>query len=176
MSRRSIILREMGLAPLWRLRNAAGAEEELSAVMPPPEEKQRPDVPVGWCAEHASSAIPDLQPKVTQKRWTPPQPDSAPRPVRVPEPSSAERTSLSPSHIATLDWPTLEENIHACRACVLCEKRAQAVPGVGDRNARWMFVGEGPGVEEDRCGEPFVGPAGRLLDNMLAALGLKRGE
>ena len=59
-------------------------------------------------------------------------------------------------------------------ACVLCERRKQAVPGVGDRQARWMLVGEGPGAEEDQRGEPFVGQAGRLLDNMLAALGLDR--
>jgi len=80
------------------------------------------------------------------------------------------------SRVAAMDWKELEETIHACRACTLCEKRTQAVPGVGDRQARWMFVGEGPGVEEDRRGEPFVGQAGRLLDHMLAALGLERGE
>jgi len=75
-----------------------------------------------------------------------------------------------------MDWQELEETIRACRSCVLCEKRTQAVPGVGDRQAHWMFIGEGPGVEEDRRGEPFVGQAGKLLDHMLAALGLKRGE
>jgi len=75
-----------------------------------------------------------------------------------------------------MDWQELEETIHACRACVLCKQRTQAVPGVGDRQARWMFVGEGPGAEEDRRGEPFVGQAGRLLDRMLAALDLERGK
>jgi DNA polymerase len=52
----------------------------------------------------------------------------------------------------------------------------QAVLGVGDVNADWLFVGEGPGAEEDQRGEPFVGQAGKLLDSMLAAIGLKRGE
>ncbi len=80
------------------------------------------------------------------------------------------------ARIATLDWEALEAGIRDCRACALCERRKQAVPGVGDRQARWMLVGEAPGAEEDQRGEPFVGQAGRLLDNMLAAIGLKRGE
>ncbi|MEA5097518.1 MAG: uracil-DNA glycosylase, partial [Burkholderiaceae bacterium] len=63
-----------------------------------------------------------------------------------------------------------------CSACSLCRGRKQAVPGVGDHNAAWLFVGEGPGFVEDQQGEPFVGPSGKLLDNMLLAMGLKRGE
>ncbi len=74
-----------------------------------------------------------------------------------------------------MDWVTLEENIRGCSRCGLCQGRTHAVPGVGDRKARWLFVGEGPGREEDAQGEPFVGPAGKLLDNMLRALGLARG-
>jgi DNA polymerase len=58
----------------------------------------------------------------------------------------------------------------------LCRTRNKTVPGVGDVHAQWLFVGEAPGAEEDAKGEPFVGQAGRLLDNMLAALGMKRGE
>jgi DNA polymerase len=58
---------------------------------------------------------------------------------------------------------------------VLHQKRNKTVFGVGDENADWLFVGEGPGAEEDAQGEPFVGQAGRLLDNMLAAIQLKRG-
>ena len=73
-----------------------------------------------------------------------------------------------------MDWVTLEENIRGCSRCGLCQGRTHAVPGVGDRKARWLFVGEGPGREEDAQGEPFVGPAGKLLDNMLRALGLAR--
>jgi uracil-DNA glycosylase family 4 len=73
-----------------------------------------------------------------------------------------------------LDWPDLSKQVAECRACTLCQQRKQAVLGVGDRQADWLFVGEGPGAEEDVQGEPFVGQAGKLLDNMLAALGLKR--
>lgn len=76
---------------------------------------------------------------------------------------------------AAMSWDELAATVAACRQCRLCEARKQAVLGVGDRNADWLFVGEGPGAEEDARGEPFVGQAGKLLDNMLAAIGLKRG-
>ena len=72
-------------------------------------------------------------------------------------------------------WGELAAAVAACRQCRLCEVRKQAVLGVGDTNADWLFVGEGPGAEEDQRGEPFVGQAGKLLDNMLAAIGLTRG-
>ncbi|MFB0937139.1 MAG: uracil-DNA glycosylase [Propionivibrio sp.] len=78
--------------------------------------------------------------------------------------------------VERMDWNLLRRTISECRACGLCAERQQAVPGVGDENAGWLFVGEGPGAEEDARGEPFVGQAGRLLDCMLAAIGLKRGE
>ena len=74
-----------------------------------------------------------------------------------------------------MGWEELAASVAACRQCRLCAARKQAVLGVGDRNADWLFVGEGPGAEEDARGAPFVGQAGKLLDNMLAAIGLKRG-
>lgn len=73
-------------------------------------------------------------------------------------------------------WSVLSSEISACRRCGLCDGRTQAVVGVGDAQADWLFVGEGPGAEEDKRGEPFVGPAGQLLDAMLAAIGLARGQ
>jgi len=78
--------------------------------------------------------------------------------------------------LAAMDWDVLEGSIRECTRCGLCEGRQHAVPGVGDRAARWLFVGEGPGRNEDLQGEPFVGPAGKLLDNMLRALELARGK
>lgn len=78
--------------------------------------------------------------------------------------------------IAGMDWDELRQTILSCRDCGLCAQRKQAVPGVGDENANWLFIGEGPGAEEDARGEPFVGQAGKLLDAMLAAIDLKRGE
>jgi len=73
-------------------------------------------------------------------------------------------------------WTELKQIVPACTACGLHKTRAQTVLGVGDEQADWLFIGEAPGAEEDRLGEPFVGQAGKLLDNMLAAIGLDRAE
>ena len=78
--------------------------------------------------------------------------------------------------IATLTFDALIDDIAGCTACALCKTRRMTVPGVGDPRAQWMFVGEAPGADEDSQGEPFVGAAGQLLDNMLVALGLARTE
>lgn len=78
--------------------------------------------------------------------------------------------------VAALDWDGLRDAVAACRACGLCEGRTQTVFGVGHPQAQWMVVGEAPGEQEDRQGEPFVGAAGQLLDRMLAALGLTRAS
>jgi DNA polymerase len=78
--------------------------------------------------------------------------------------------------IAAMGWDELKRAVAECTACELCQTRKQAVLGVGDVEADWLFVGEGPGAEEDERGEPFVGQAGKLLDAMLAAIDLKRGQ
>lgn len=129
MTRRESILREMGLAPLWRLR----------------------DGPAG-----ATAAAREM----------------AAQPVESILPAGDERLQ----RIAAMGWDELKSAVAACRDCRLCERRKQAVLGVGDIEADWLFVGEGPGAEEDERGEPFVGQAGKLLDAMLAAIGLQRGK
>ena len=78
--------------------------------------------------------------------------------------------------IAVMDWGRLEEAVAGCVRCGLCHGRTRTVFGTGDRKANWLFVGEGPGRNEDLQGEPFVGPAGKLLDTMLRAMDLRRGE
>ena len=78
--------------------------------------------------------------------------------------------------VARMDWTQLKASVAGCVKCGLCHGRHHTVFGVGDEKAKWLFVGEGPGRNEDLRGEPFVGPAGKLLDNMLRAIGLKRGE
>jgi DNA polymerase len=80
------------------------------------------------------------------------------------------------ARIMRMDWPELKAAVTACTACGLRKTCTQTVFGVGDEQADWLLVGEAPGAEEDQRGEPFVGQAGRLLDNMLAAIGLSRGE
>ena len=78
------------------------------------------------------------------------------------------------ARISRMDWPALKSAVPACTACALHKGRTQTVFGVGDENADWLLVGEAPGADEDRLGEPFVGQAGKLLDAMLAAIGLER--
>jgi DNA polymerase len=129
---REQMLAEMGLTPIWRLREAAAAPAEEAALAP--------GQPL-TAAEHV---------------------------VARQAPASAP--------VGVLDWPDLAAGVAACKACPLCQQRKQAVLGVGDLNPDWLFVGEGPGAEEDVKGEPFVGQAGKLLDNMLAALGIARGN
>ncbi|MDB5998565.1 MAG: polymerase [Rhizobacter sp.] len=91
-------------------------------------------------------------------------------------PVSHEPRPITISPVATLDWTALRETVAVCTACKLCESRRQTVFGVGNEHAHWMIIGEAPGEQEDLRGEPFVGKAGQLLDNMLGAIGLTRSE
>lgn len=91
-------------------------------------------------------------------------------PVPVASPPRGDR----PVGVETMGWPALREAVTNCRACKLCEGRRQTVFGVGHTRAHWMIVGEAPGENEDLQGEPFVGAAGQLLDNMLRAVGRSR--
>jgi len=74
------------------------------------------------------------------------------------------------------DWTGLQQQVSGCKKCKLHETRTQTVFGVGNRQADWLIIGEAPGAEEDRQGEPFVGPAGKLLNEMLFAAGFGRSE
>ncbi|MBU9277946.1 uracil-DNA glycosylase [Burkholderia gladioli] len=102
-----------------------------------------------------------------------PAPD-APPPGSAPLPSAQPAAALA--SVADLGWDELEARVADCQRCRLCEKRTQTVFGVGDREADWMLVGEAPGENEDKQGEPFVGQAGKLLDSMLHALSLERSN
>ena len=88
----------------------------------------------------------------------------------------AQAAGSREERIARMQWPELKASVKGCTACGLRAGCTQTVFGVGDEQARWLLVGEAPGAEEDRLGEPFVGQAGKLLDNMLAAIGLARGK
>jgi DNA polymerase len=111
-----------------------------------------------------------------------PVPETVAAPVPAPvvaRPSPAPvavDTSARAQAIAGMGWAELRESVAGCRACGLCESRKNTVFGVGHENADWMVIGEAPGQQEDLRGEPFVGDAGQLLDNMLRAIGLSRSE
>ena len=125
-ARREEMLREMGITPLWKLRN----------------ELRSDDVALPVAA--ASTAVAGQEHSVAKTGGP--------------------------------DWTQLKALVSGCTACALHEKRNKTVFGVGDERAEWLFVGEGPGADEDQQGEPFVGQAGKLLDNMLAAIDLQRGS
>ncbi|MDX9886294.1 uracil-DNA glycosylase [Thauera sp.] len=183
---RAAALREMGLGPIWLKRGSHEQEPFVPEATAPTQPAAEP--PPAKARNQARSLIPSAPgPAPAAMAVSPAAASVVAHSVAVPERKHARQPSppqqfLQPddgerlARIETLDWAALEDDIRACRACSLCERRKQAVPGVGDRQARWMFVGEGPGAEEDQRGEPFVGQAGRLLDNMLAALGLDRTQ
>ena len=144
---REQMLVEMGISPIWVLRDKTLATPEAVDEAASTKPGNTPDLPGE--AERGLEA-----------------------PVEVPR---YEAARAMPS-VEALDWPELARAVAGCRACPLGEHRQQAVFGVGDTRPDWLFIGEGPGAEEDARGEPFVGQAGKLLDNMLAALDIARGR
>jgi uracil-DNA glycosylase len=147
-SRRDILLEEMGLAPTWRLRREDTSKSEGKA-----EKGALKPVSSGPAAQSPEAKV--RHSKVSTQ-------DSLPD----------ERVE----RILRMDWTELKAVVSDCQACGLHTSRNKTVFGVGDEQADWLLIGEAPGAEEDTRGEPFVGQAGRLLDNMLAAVGLARGE
>lgn len=147
MSRRARFLEVLGIADEWVLRRAPSLPQ---AAEPAGLTRLPPEAPVAIEAEAGFDPVPAGQPGV-----------------------DADARSGA---IAALDWAALEQRVSGCMDCQLCNARTQTVFGVGDRQAEWMLIGEAPGENEDKQGEPFVGQAGKLLDNMLAALGLARGR
>lgn len=167
MNDRERRLRELNLHPLW-VRRDGGADPQITA-------QATPALP----ASQASPLAPDRStdqpvPGADQPAVQPAMPAAASRTA----PGGADASTLAQraAAIAAMDWPALKAAVAGCTACPLHAQRKQAVLGVGDAAADWLFVGEGPGAEEDARGEPFVGQAGRLLDNMLSAIGLARGQ
>jgi len=167
-------MRELGLGPLWRLRSATTdmATDQAAPHTPPPLPPSAPGLPViaeSQSGRHGVAARSAQQPPVSPL-------SAAPQTVTPAPVDHRAASDARSARIATLDWPGLQTEVAACEACALSQARRQAVLGVGDPQADWLFVGEGPGEEEDKRGEPFVGPAGKLLDAMLKAIGLERGK
>jgi DNA polymerase len=157
--------------------------DEASPSMRADASGERRAEPVPQAARESMSASADM-PQPQTDSSAPPTSDAPPDgdfawfddlAAPTPEPAIARGAAPALPAIHTLDWDALAERVAGCEACRLCEKRTNTVFGVGDREADWMLIGEAPGENEDRQGEPFVGQAGKLLDNMLRSLALARG-
>jgi len=148
-TRRELILEEMGLDRIWRRDGSAPLDVSVPPAAPATGHEQRATSSEQRATGNESRATSNesLRPATGDRRAT----------------------------IMRMEWPALKAAVSGCTKCALHAKRDKTVFGVGDENADWLFVGEGPGADEDAQGEPFVGQAGKLLDSMLAAIKLQRG-
>lgn len=144
-SRQAQILEALEI-PVWQLRST------------------RADVGAESATEEASQRVQHAESTPGTAAEAQPTPDA-----KAPHGASTEALDL-----AQLDWDALQFAISACTRCGLCKSRRQTVFAAGRPGTRWMVIGEAPGAEEDQQGEPFVGQAGKLLDNMLRSVGASR--
>jgi len=154
-ARQRAMLQEMGIRVFW------------------PESVAAEDAPLA--PEAPARAQPAPAPSVAEAPARP-QPIAArsERPIAPPRPDAPARQRIP--GVDEMQWDALRDAVAACRACGLCENRRNTVFGVGDLHPDWLVVGEAPGENEDLQGEPFVGQAGKLLDNMLGAMSLSRQQ
>jgi uracil-DNA glycosylase family 4 len=157
--RQRAMLAEMGLT-VWAAPSEGAPVEALRADPPPATEPPRPDA-----VEVAVAVAPAA-----------PVPRRLERPVPPPSPAPVTPSGERPVGLDGMDWPELRQVVSTCTACKLCTGRTQTVFGVGSTQAHWLVVGEAPGEQEDRQGQPFVGKSGQLLDNMLRAIQRTRHE
>ena len=182
--------------PLWLPRQTLAVHPQSVDVSPPPAGEK-----LGESAEESNHPGATRHPSLSEEGNTQDRPRSAmniderdlPEPLPpddwVPddhwEPvSELDMADFSPPppalsrevRIAGMDWEELIVEARQCQACGLCTTRTQVVFGVGNRQADWLIIGEGPGADEDQQGEPFVGRAGKLLNPMLLAIGVQREQ
>lgn len=174
---RKDMLRELELLPVWKLREdgplanrldvadlVSEHEPKVAATAQVPAQLPEPDEVIALTDEPSLASVEPV--KIA------PEDVSGAGVAEAPVEENPSRQTL----ISEMTWEALQQSVATCQACQLAATRTQTVFGVGDPNADWLIVGEAPGAEEDRKGEPFVGQAGKLLDNMLAAIKLKRGQ
>ncbi len=159
--RRRQLLAAMGI-DVWVDRASPDAVEDAPAAAEPAGAPAPQDPPAPVAPLSAPTSAPPVAAPAKSKA------PRKPAPVRSPAPAAADGT------VAAMSWAQLQAAVSGCEACPLHETRTQTVFGTGSEEARWMFVGEAPGAEEDRQGEPFVGRAGQLLNAMLTATSQER--
>jgi uracil-DNA glycosylase len=158
-ARQRAMLAEMGVR-VWAPRATPGPADAPAAASQPAQAPTAAAAP----ARPATAAVP--------VRVAPAAPEP-PAPVTV-APATATASPPPLAGVDTMDWASLRAAVAGCQACSLSEGRTRSVFGTGPEQADWMVVGEAPGEQEDREGEPYQGEAGRLLDNMLRAVGRSR--
>ncbi len=152
-ARQRAMLEEMGLRVWWPEAEAVAPSSAEPVAAPVPQASA--DAP-DFIASHAHLERADAQKHL--------------------EPRPAPSLQPLPAGVGSMDWPALRSAVAGCQACPLCVDRRNAVPGAGAEQADWLIVGDAPDENEDLQGQPFVGPAGQLLDNMLKALQLDRQQ
>ena len=157
--RRARLLRALDL-DVWTTRPAVAAASAAAAAVDSASDTDVPPI---------AMSNPASRPAVIPPR-RPPTPASAPATLL------AELEPTPPAYIAPADWQGLADAVRSCDRCKLCKTRTNTVFGVGPTDAPLMVIGEGPGAEEDARGEPFVGAAGKLLDEMLKSVGRTRSD
>ncbi|MDP1995818.1 MAG: uracil-DNA glycosylase, partial [Gallionella sp.] len=197
MDRNEAVLRELNLYPLWKRRGAPAPDvvHEAESVVETAAYPINPDSSL----EPAAQSLPPERGKarmgVEQRENQVSTPSlTLMEPLAIRLSPQAGKSLVIPlqgrgnlalnelsgknlrGELGNLDWTELKQQVRDCTACKLRAGCTQTVFGVGDEQAEWLFVGEGPGADEDAQGEPFVGQAGKLLDNMLLAIKLRRGN
>lgn len=147
---RARFFEEMGIGPEWVLRENVAPAEETATVTAALDEPAEPPM--------QADPLAGLEPG--SDAWL----------------AATYPSEIQPEPQDIASWEAFVKTIENCTRCGLCDTRIHTVPGVGDTSAEWLFIGEGPGYHEDQQGEPFVGRSGMLLDNMMAAIGIKRGD
>ncbi|QLI80462.1 uracil-DNA glycosylase [Chitinibacter fontanus] len=197
MNRRALILNELGLNPVW-VRHEVLAQlqviEEPSSITVVAQPTPVTNTPNPHFSPIAQAAHQRMEATIATAPETPSQVAKGPsqeaaaihQVLKARNTPAARQVALTSEntpqldqrtqHIMQLDWDQLQQAVRECTACELCQTRTQTVFGVGDPQAQLLVVGEAPGADEDAQGEPFVGKAGKLLDNMLASIGQRRGQ
>lgn len=158
MSRRSVLLEEMGLGPDWQAKATWFGSPQPTQAEP----------------SHAQARLAELDTRTIDVPATPALPSARPTEITAPATSVLPDAALPSAPLIT--WEVLQQSVANCTRCQLSQTRTQAVFGRGNPHARWLLIGEAPGEQEDKQGEPFVGKAGQLLDNILLACGLDRNN
>jgi uracil-DNA glycosylase family 4 len=169
---REDILRELELLPVWRPRDAM-LNESANAHPVAPKNNDIPNTPELNAADVVTEATESLE---INQQLVPIKSDELSPEITLPLMADVLKVPDRADVIESMDWLTLQNSIKHCDACALSETPTQIVFGTGDLKAEWMFIGDAPSEIDGLRGEPFVDQAGKLLDNMLIAMQLRRGQ